>query len=380
MFGAVAPPPKVRRQVIHLSKDVLQEIQETAVRLDRSISWVVQQAWKVAHAHPVRISVVVPAYNEARNIPNVLKALLAQRLDEAELIEIVVVASGCTDATAEKANEVAARDPRVRVIVQDARMGKASALNAYFRERNKDAEVVVICAADIIPQPGCLALLAGEFKNPTVGMAGARPMPVNPRGTLVGNMINLLWDLHHERACQKPKLGEMVAVRANLIAPMDERTAVDEASLEADATRKGFSLRYTPGAVVANRGPTTLGEYFKLRRRINSGHYWLRKTTGYTVSTFEITPVLRLAMRHITFSNLQTDASYAFTILLEGVARAVGYFDVKRSFSHAVWTRIDSAHEAIAPEPPSPEPAPAARAEPAEKQAPPALRAVPSPR
>jgi glycosyltransferase involved in cell wall biosynthesis len=48
----------------------------------------------------MNVSIVVPAHNEAANIRRVLSALLEQKISLAHIVEIVVVASGCTDDTA----------------------------------------------------------------------------------------------------------------------------------------------------------------------------------------------------------------------------------------------------------------------------------------
>ena len=37
-----------RKQSLYFPEDMLKEIQEEATRQDRSLSWIVQQAWKVA--------------------------------------------------------------------------------------------------------------------------------------------------------------------------------------------------------------------------------------------------------------------------------------------------------------------------------------------
>ena len=37
-----------RKQSLYFPEDMLSEIQSQAQRLDRSLSWVVQQAWKIA--------------------------------------------------------------------------------------------------------------------------------------------------------------------------------------------------------------------------------------------------------------------------------------------------------------------------------------------
>jgi uncharacterized small protein (TIGR04563 family) len=39
-----------RKQSLYFPEDMLEEIQREAERQDRSISWIVQQAWKVARA------------------------------------------------------------------------------------------------------------------------------------------------------------------------------------------------------------------------------------------------------------------------------------------------------------------------------------------
>ena len=37
-----------RKQSLYFPEDMLQEIQEEAMRQDRSLSWIVQKAWKIA--------------------------------------------------------------------------------------------------------------------------------------------------------------------------------------------------------------------------------------------------------------------------------------------------------------------------------------------
>jgi uncharacterized small protein (TIGR04563 family) len=45
-----------RKQSLYFPEEVLEEIKREAARLDRSLSWVVQQCWKIArgtlHAYP----------------------------------------------------------------------------------------------------------------------------------------------------------------------------------------------------------------------------------------------------------------------------------------------------------------------------------------
>ncbi len=40
-----------RKQSLYFPEEMLREIQQQALRLDRSLSWIVQQAWRAARAH-----------------------------------------------------------------------------------------------------------------------------------------------------------------------------------------------------------------------------------------------------------------------------------------------------------------------------------------
>jgi cellulose synthase/poly-beta-1,6-N-acetylglucosamine synthase-like glycosyltransferase len=288
----------------------------------------------------------VTAHNEERNIRKLLRSLLAQKVGAHTLAEVVVVASGCTDATTTEVLDMAKSEPKLRLIVQDARLGKASAINAYGRERDTQADAVAIVSADLILQPGCFQLLLDRLaEDPRAGMVGPRPVPTNARGSLMGNMVGFLWQLHHDVSNESPKLGEVIVLRSALLRPIPEECPVDEANLEAGVIAQGFQLSYVPEAVVANRGPNNLREYFSQRRRIAAGHFWLRQRTGYSVPTLDVKRIAKHAVRYLTFSDPGTDASYVTAALLEGAARALGYFDYKREYNHAVWKVAPSTRD-----------------------------------
>jgi len=102
---------------------------------------------------PTLCSIGVMAYNEERNIGNLLRALCAQQLDSVSIGEIVVVASGCTDNTEGVVEEEIRCDPRIRLLVQERREGKMSAINLFLE--NARYGVVVIINADVLPEVDC---------------------------------------------------------------------------------------------------------------------------------------------------------------------------------------------------------------------------------
>jgi SAM-dependent methyltransferase len=94
---------------------------------------------------PRRLSVVVPAYNESATFDAVLEGLLAKQVDGLE-IEVVVVESGSTDGTREKAEAVAGH-PRVRLLLEDRPRGKGHAVRAGLARATGD--FVLIQDADL---------------------------------------------------------------------------------------------------------------------------------------------------------------------------------------------------------------------------------------
>src|SRR4051812_10912581 len=123
----------------------------------------------------MNVSILVPAHNEAANIRDVLESLLAQSTELAKIVEIIIIASGCTDETAEIARAVARGKPGVHVHVQERRAGKVAAINEYLKIRNPRADIMVSCSADVHVAKDVIERIAICFRDrPEVGMVGTR--------------------------------------------------------------------------------------------------------------------------------------------------------------------------------------------------------------
>lgn len=278
----------------------------------------------------MNVSILVPAHNEAGNIENLLDSLLAQETRRARIIEIVVVASGCTDDTADLARKVARGRPGMHVVVQERRAGKVAAINQYLHMRDKRAEIVVSTSADLFVAPDVVEKIVEYFEDhPRVGMVGARPVPDNDTSSPVGRMVHVLWELHHRIALETPKMGELVAFRADLVDRVSELSVVDEASIEDVILSKGYELGYLPDAVVTNHGPDKLEEYFEQRRRIARGHYWLSFAFGYDVATMGKARLLGTAYDLFRDQDLEGKKALGAAIAVEVAARAAGFFDAR---------------------------------------------------
>lgn len=99
---------------------------------------------------PARISVFLPVLNEAERVAQCLDGLIAQ---SAEVVEILVIDGGSTDATRSVTERYRSRDGRVRWLdaspVDPAWTGKAWGLSVALARANPSSEWVLCIDADV---------------------------------------------------------------------------------------------------------------------------------------------------------------------------------------------------------------------------------------
>lgn len=282
----------------------------------------------------------IMAYNEAANIGRLLEALLKQETRGVTIDHIIVVASGCTDGTDDIVRDFATRDGRIRLLVQAQREGKASAVN-LFMANAREAEIIALASADILPVPGAIESLISPYADPQVGMVGGHPVPTNAPDTFMGFAVHLQWELHHMISLQHPKMGELISFR-NIFRQIPTDSAVDEASIEPLVIGQGMKLRYATEAIVYNRGPETLSDFVKQRRRIYAGHLYVQDILGYRVATMGAFRILKLY-----FQNMKSHWHYfvwgPLVIALEAYVRFLGAYDYRiRKRKPFMWQMVET--------------------------------------
>jgi cellulose synthase/poly-beta-1,6-N-acetylglucosamine synthase-like glycosyltransferase len=227
------------------------------------------------------------------------------------------------------------------LLIQEKREGKASAINLFLKEAV--SPILVLIGADVIPEASALEHLCSPFRDPTTGMVGGRPVPVNDPATFMGHVVHLVWCLHNGLARVQPKLGEVVAFR-NVISSIAAESPVDELSIQALMSQLGYRLVYEPACVVHNKGPLTVGDFLKQRRRIYAGHLQVRNQQHYEASTMKVGSIASQfsACRELALSSLKRGIWTLGAIVLEAYARMLGYYDYRRKREHYVWQMADS--------------------------------------
>jgi glycosyltransferase involved in cell wall biosynthesis len=118
--------------------------------------------WVPAADGERRVSVVIPAYNEERNVNAVFEAVRVH-LPGPELCEIIFVDDGSSDATAERVRCLRARDSSVRLVRFVRNFGQQSALLAGLEAARGAAVITLDC--DLQHPPELLPAMVRAWRD-----------------------------------------------------------------------------------------------------------------------------------------------------------------------------------------------------------------------
>jgi glycosyltransferase involved in cell wall biosynthesis len=293
---------------------------------------------------PCPVTIAICAHNEIGNIRRLLDHLLA--IDEPFLDEILVVSSGSTDGTDDAVREIAHHSQgRVRLVVEDERQGKVSAVNIVLREAKEDN--IILVDADTLPSRECLRAVAVALSDPAVGGVGTRNIPVNAQESLAAKVAACLWEAHHYVSLARPVLGgDTCGVRR--VVPQIPSTAVhDDWVLECAVEDAGLTIRYVSHAETYMRVPTTFRDYLRQRRLIHAGYQTGVPPLDRRKATQKPSLVAKAFWRLLR----DRPGRFPYCLLLgimESYAIMLAWTDVHFSRNdHRVWQMVESTKGAV---------------------------------
>ncbi|MDR2719429.1 MAG: glycosyltransferase [Nitrososphaerota archaeon] len=281
------------------------------------------------------ISICIPAYNEESNIANLLDSLTHQVTFQIKINQIVVISSGSTDQTNNIVRNFSKKDSRIKLIRQDKRAGKVSAINEFLKVA--DGDFLVLESADTIPDKQTIERLCLPLTHKKIGMTGAHPIPVNDQNNFLGYASHLEWALHDRISIRRPKCGELVAFK-KLFDTLPIDVAVDEAWIEYEIAKRNYEIVYVPEAIVYNKGPETINDFLKQRRRIACGHIDLEQRAKFDVASSQLSPLLLSMIDVFPVKEPKKMFFFISAVVLEGVSKFLGYYDYyTKKEKHAIW-------------------------------------------
>lgn len=123
------------------------------------------------------ISVLIPAFNEEKNIVETVNAIKAVDYPE-HLKEIIVIDDKSTDNTL----EIARRIEGIKVIAKDKNTKKADTLNTGLREAK--GEIIVVTDADSFPERDSFKKMLSYFNDPKTASVTSTILVKNPSNIL----------------------------------------------------------------------------------------------------------------------------------------------------------------------------------------------------
>ena len=106
----------------------------------------------------IRLSVVVPVYNEGQTLPAVIEKLI-----RIGVFEIIIVDDGSSDNTNDVAHELALKHAQIQVLRHEKNQGKTAALKNGFARTTGD--IVIIQDADLEYDPREIPLVIDPIVN-----------------------------------------------------------------------------------------------------------------------------------------------------------------------------------------------------------------------
>lgn len=218
----------------------------------------------------LRISIIVPAYNEEKTITSTIQSL--QKLVYPNY-EIIVVDDGSTDQTYQKA--IKTQNSQTRIIHQQNK-GKPNALNTGITQSSGD--IILTVDADTTLHKDALTKIANHFaNNPKIG-AIAGNVKIKREPTFINTLqsaeyatgINLVRKAQSVLGCVLVVPGPIAAIKKEAIQKtggFSEETFAEDFDITLAILKAGYRIEYEETSIAYTDAPKNIQDLFKQRRR-----------------------------------------------------------------------------------------------------------------
>jgi glycosyltransferase involved in cell wall biosynthesis len=208
---------------------------------------------RVKEEHMVEFSIVLPAYNEANRLENAVAKVIKALEEFADSYEIIIAEDGSTDGTDKVAALLSERDPFVKHLHGEKRLGRGTALKNAFRKAS--GKILVYMDVDLATDVGHLKSLVNAIKEEGYDFAtGSRMLSESKversrTRQITSKSYNLLVRVILGSKVKDHQCGFKAFRREPLMQLLDEVTASHwfwDTELIVRAFRKGYQIKEIP--------------------------------------------------------------------------------------------------------------------------------------
>ncbi len=224
-----------------------------------------------AEAGELSVSVLIPAFNEAKVIAASVRQILASTHRK---VRIIVIDDGSTDGTSDVVRASFAGDQRVSLVTTQ-NGGKARAIN--FGLAHADGDIIVVLDADTQFEPQTISRLVRWFADPAVGAVAGNAK--------VGNRLNMLtrWQALEYVTAQNLERRALATLGCITVVPgavgawrreaivklggFPSNTLAEDQDLTIMVQRAGYKALFDQQAIAWTEAPDTMDGLAKQRFR-----------------------------------------------------------------------------------------------------------------
>ena len=223
--------------------------------------------------HLPSVTVLIAAYNEAAHIEATVRNKLAQDYP-ADQLDIIVISDESDDGTDDIVAGIMAGsgDPHVRLIRQEPRAGKTSALNLALPEAA--GEIIVFSDANSLYASDTLKNLVAPLADPEVGYVTGRMVYKAPDGSLTGEGCSAYMRYENNLRAWETDLGSIVGVDGGVDAMLRSiYRAMNDDQLPdfvqpLTVREQGYRVVYEPRALLYEDALADADDEFRMRVRV----------------------------------------------------------------------------------------------------------------
>ncbi|HEY4147474.1 MAG TPA: glycosyltransferase family 2 protein [Chitinophagaceae bacterium] len=227
------------------------------------------------------VALIVAAYDEEDYIEDKIRNTLELDYPE-EKLHIYFVTDGSSDGTP----GIVAKYPRIKLLHQPERNGKAAAVNRTMEIVREP--YVIFCDANTMLNTACVREIVKHYVDPKVGAVAGEKKIYQPKGAGAASAgEGLYWKYESFLKKQDSLLysvvgaaGELFSVRTDLYEPVEKGAIIEDFVMSLRICIRGYVVRYAPEAYAVETGSASIKDEQKRKIRISAGGFqsmvWLK--------------------------------------------------------------------------------------------------------